>query len=68
MSSEPSRSSGLDPVAAALREASVAVARAVLELSTSNPVILLDGRSGAGKSSLARDIVARWPLRGRVQL
>ncbi|MBN9169855.1 MAG: hypothetical protein J0J11_08050 [Microbacterium sp.] len=68
MSSEPSRSSGLDPVATALREASVAVARAVLELSTSNPVILLDGRSGAGKSSLARDIVARWPLRGRVQL
>lgn len=68
MSSGLSRNSGTDPVAASLREASVAVARAVLDLSTSNPVILLDGRSGAGKSSLAHDIVARWPLRGRVQL
>lgn len=39
-----------------------------MQLSASNPVILIDGRSGAGKSSLARALVADWPLRGRVQL
>lgn len=37
-------------------------------LSTGNPVVLIDGRSGAGKTSLARRLVARWPLSGRVQL
>lgn len=29
--------------------------------------MLIDGRSGAGKSSLARALIARWPLKGRVQ-
>lgn len=33
-----------------------------------NPVVLIDGRSGSGKTSLARALVARWPLPGRVQL
>jgi len=40
----------------------------VAEVAASNPVILIDGRSGAGKSSLARTLVSRWPLHGRVQL
>jgi hypothetical protein len=35
-------------------------------VAASNPVI--DGRSGSGKTSLARILVARWPLQGRVQL
>lgn len=30
--------------------------------------MLIDGRSGAGKTSLARALVAQWPLTGRVQL
>lgn len=31
-------------------------------------MVLIDGRSGAGKTSLAKTLVARWPLAGRVQL
>nr|WP_157005212.1 hypothetical protein [Microbacterium trichothecenolyticum] len=41
---------------------------AIEQVAASNPVVLIDGRSGAGKTSLARALVARWPLRGRVQL
>ena len=37
-------------------------------MAASNPVVLIDGRSGAGKTSLARALVAHWPLKGRVQL
>lgn len=51
----------------ALRVGADRVIRAVSALSASNPVILIDGFSGAGKSSLAADLVARWPLRDRVQ-
>lgn len=40
---------------------------AVEALSASNPVVLIDGRSGAGKTSLARAVVSGWPLHGRVQ-
>lgn len=70
MSSAPSRSSDAppDPFAIALRRAVASVREAVVALSASNPVILIDGRSGAGKTSLARALVADWPLRGRVQL
>lgn len=67
MSSGSSRGNP-DPVAAALDAAAAALAPAIRAVAASNPVVLLDGRSGAGKSSLARALVARWPLRGRVQL
>lgn len=67
MSSALSRSSP-DPVTAALDAAADRVVAAVGALGAGNPVVLIDGRSGAGKSSLARAVVARWPLRGRVQL
>lgn len=67
MSSEPSRSSP-DPVAASLDVASSHLLEAVTKVGAANPVVLLDGRSGAGKTSLARTLVARWPLAGRVQL
>lgn len=30
-------------------------------------MVLIDGRSGSGKTSLARRLVAQWPLSGRVQ-
>ena len=37
-------------------------------VAAANPVALIDGRSGAGKTSLARLLVARWPVSGRAQL
>jgi energy-coupling factor transporter ATP-binding protein EcfA2 len=67
VSSALSRSSP-DPVAAALETAAARVISAVTQVAASNPVVLIDGRSGAGKSSLARMLVAHWPLAGRVQL
>jgi len=67
VSSAPSRGSS-DPVAAALDAAAVTLSDAVVRVAASNPVVLIDGRSGAGKTSLARALVARWPLKGRVQL
>jgi len=67
VSSAPSRSNA-DPVAAALDTAAVRVLDDVRALGVSNPVVLIDGQSGAGKTSLARQLVARWPLAGRVQL
>lgn len=62
----PSRSD--DPVAAALDRAATLIAQDVRALAASNPVVLIDGHSGAGKSSLAARLSARWPLVGRVQL
>ena len=67
MSSAPSRSSP-DPLAAALDAAATRILDAVRGLGASNPVVLIDGRSGAGKTTLARELVSRWPMRGRVQL
>ncbi len=67
MSSAPSRSSS-DPVARALDVATSSLIGAVRAVAAANPVVLIDGRSGAGKTSLARALVARWPLAGRVQL
>lgn len=67
MSSAPSRSNA-DPVADALAAALAAVSARIVAVGAANPVVALDGRSGAGKSSLARRLVAAWPGRGRVQL
>ncbi|WP_249353665.1 hypothetical protein [Microbacterium sp. 2FI] len=67
MSSEPSRSSS-DPVSRALDAAASRLISSITAVSAANPVVLVDGRSGAGKTSLAHALVARWPLAGRVQL
>lgn len=61
----PSRSD--DPVAAALERAATLIAQDVRDVAAANPVVLIDGRSGAGKSSLAALLLRRWPVRGRVQ-
>lgn len=68
MSSAPSRSSPRDPFSSALQEAAATLTAAVPGLQASNPVVLIDGRSGAGKTTLARALVGAWPLRGRVQV
>lgn len=56
-----------DPLAQAIRRAADDIARAVVSATTSNPVVLIDGRSGAGKTTLARTLITRWPLAGPVQ-
>ncbi|WP_256334278.1 MULTISPECIES: hypothetical protein [unclassified Microbacterium] len=67
MSSAPSRSSA-DPVDDALTAAVAAVTARIVAVGASNAAVVVDGRSGAGKSSLARRLVSAWPGRGRVQL
>lgn len=57
-----------DPVAAALGRAADLICDDVRAVAASNPVVLIDGCSGAGKSSLAARIAQRWPLAGRVQV
>ncbi|WP_322408899.1 hypothetical protein [Microbacterium invictum] len=66
VSSAPSRSES-DPVGRALRAAVDHTRDAVVSVAAANPVILIDGRSGAGKTSFARELIAAWPLHGRVQ-
>lgn len=67
MSSALSRSNA-DPVDDALAAAIATVTARILAVGATNPAVVIDGRSGAGKSSLARRLVASWPGRGRVQL
>lgn len=67
MSSAPS-SARHDPVSIALARAATSIFATVVDLAATNPVVLVDGRTGSGKTSLARRLVSQWPLRGRVQL
>lgn len=62
------RSRSDDPIAAALGQAAALIASDVRAAAASNPVVLIDGCSGAGKSSLARRVAAEWPVAGRAQL
>lgn len=61
-----SRSS--DAVDEAIDRGAARIVDAVVDLLAVNPVILIDGRSGAGKTSLARRVVQRWPISGLPQL
>ncbi|MFP1602140.1 hypothetical protein ACLD0U_05540 [Microbacterium sp. 2216-1] len=62
----PSRSS--DPLDAVLTGATEQIRSAVAGLGVPNPVVVIDGRSGAGKTSLAARLVRAWPLPQPVQL
>lgn len=55
-------------MARALHGAVAQSIEAVRATGAVNPVVIIDGQSGAGKSTIARALVAHWPLRGRVQL
>ena len=63
-----SRQAPEDPLAAASDAAVARIVREVRSLDTLNPVVLIDGQSGAGKSRLAAQLVRQWPAAGRVQL
>lgn len=67
MSSAPSRSSA-DPLDDALTTAVGTILSRIAAVGAANPAVLIDGRSGAGKSSLAQRLLAAWPAPGRVQL
>lgn len=62
------RSRSSDPFAEVLAEATERIRAAVVAVEASNPVVIIDGRSGAGKTSLASRLIRSWPLRTPVQL
>lgn len=62
----PSRSN--DPLAQALRRGAASIIDAVVAVEASNPVVVIDGRAGAGKTTLSRMVAANWPVAGRPQL
>ncbi|WP_417511613.1 hypothetical protein [Microbacterium sp.] len=57
-----------DPLAQALQRGAASVIDAVVAVEASNPVVVIDGRAGAGKTTLSRMIAANWPVAGRPQL
>ncbi|MBD8012629.1 hypothetical protein AB0O65_07580 [Microbacterium sp. NPDC077391] len=57
-----------DPFGERLSAATLRICDAVTAVSASNPVVVIDGRSGAGKSSLAARVARAWPLSTPVQL
>lgn len=62
------RSRSDDPVAVALAHAAALISDDIRGLAAANPVVLIDGCSGAGKSSLSARLAEAWPLAGRVQV
>ncbi|HCS62454.1 MAG TPA: hypothetical protein DIW46_13865 [Microbacterium sp.] len=62
----PSRNN--DPVGQSLKRAAAEIIDAIVDVSAANPMVLIDGRAGAGKSTLARLVAANWPFAGRPQL
>ncbi|MGP6171922.1 hypothetical protein ACTU6U_11505 [Microbacterium sp. A196] len=62
------RSRSNDPLAQALQRGAASVIDAVVAVEASNPVVVIDGRAGAGKTTLSRMVAANWPVAGRPQL
>lgn len=63
-----STASAPDPFGERLSAATARICDAVIAVSASNPVVIIDGRSGAGKSSLAARVARAWPLSTPVQM
>lgn len=57
-----------DPFGQRLTTATGRICDAIAAVSASNPVVVIDGRSGAGKSSLAARVARAWPLSTPVQV
>lgn len=66
MSSAPSRSE--DPVGAALGAAASQLKDDIRALGVALPVVLIDGRSGAGKTTLTALLARQWPLASPAQV